>query len=254
MARQKTRSKKDEDILFLQAMLSNNTKAVKEGPRKKFSKHDIRHIKPLTYGQRQLFESYFAGSTIVANGSAGTGKTFCALYLALSDVLCAKTPQTEVIIIRSVVPTREMGHLPGDINDKMAPYEEPYKDIVSSLLGKSNAYDVLKDSKALRFMSTSFIRGLTWDNAVIIIDEIQSMNFHEINSVITRLGTNSKLIICGDTKQNDLFNKRNDETGYPRALRALGKMRDVDIITFVREDIVRSKFVKDWICAVEDEE
>lgn len=253
MAKRKTRTKKDENIIFLQKTLENQGRAVKEGPKiRNFTLHDLRTTRPLTYGQQQMFESYFSGNNIVANGSAGTGKSYSAIYLALTDILREDTPQNEIVIVRSAVASREIGHLPGEISDKLAPYEEPYRDIFASLLRKNDAYDTMKELGRLRFMATSFVRGLTWDNAVVVIDEAQSMTFHEISSVITRLGDNSKLILCGDIAQNDLIMKKNDQSGYIRALKALGKMNGVDIVTFTREDIVRSTFVRDWICAVED--
>ena len=253
MAKRKTRTKKDENIIFLQKTLENQGRAVKEGPKiRNFTLHDLRTTRPLTYGQQQMFESYFSGNNIVANGSAGTGKSYSAIYLALTDILREDTPQNEIVIVRSAVASREIGHLPGEISDKLAPYEEPYRDIFASLLRKNDAYDTMKELGRLRFMATSFVRGLTWDNAVVVIDEAQSMTFHEISSVITRLGDNSKLILCGDIAQNDLIMKKNDQSGYIRALAALGKMNNVDIVTFTREDIVRSSFVREWICAVED--
>lgn len=255
MARRKAKSPKDQDIAFLTSVLNEQTAALKEGPkRKKFTEHDLKHIKPLTEGQRMMFESYFSGNTIIANGSAGTGKTFCSLYLALRDIFDKESQQKEIIIVRSSSSVKNQGFLPGSLSEKMAPFEDPYKDVCASLLGKSEAYETLKESGMLRFMSTSFVRGLTWDNAVILIDEAQGLNFHEMNSVITRIGKNSKLLICGDTKQDDLIYNKNDVSGYPRALRAFEKMKEVDIINFTRDDIVRSKFVKSWICAVEDTE
>lgn len=253
MARRKTRTKKDENIIFLQKTLENQGRAVKDGPKiKHFTLHDLRSTRPLTQGQQQMFESYFIGNNIVANGSAGTGKSYSAIYLALTDILREDSPQEQIILVRSAVASRDIGHLPGEISDKLAPYEEPYKDIFGSLLRKNDAYDVMKETGRVKFMATSFVRGLTWDNAVVIIDECQSMTFHEISSVITRLGENSKLILCGDIAQNDLLVKKSDQSGYIRALKALSKISNVDVVTFTREDIVRSKFVKQWICAVED--
>lgn len=253
MARRKTRTKKDENIIFLQRTLENQNTAIKNGPRiKRFTAHDIKQTSPLTYGQEQMFEAYLSGNNIVANGSAGTGKSYCAIYLALNDILNRESKKSEIIIVRSAVASREIGHLPGEIEEKLSPYEEPYKDIMSTLLNRSNAYDTMKELGLLRFMATSFVRGLTWDNAIVVVDEAQSMTFHEINSVITRLGENSKLIICGDIAQNDLLMKKNDQSGYLKAISALGKIDTVDVITFTRNDIVRSNFVKQWICAVED--
>lgn len=251
--RKKSRSKKDENILYLTEVVSKGGAAVQEGPKvKKFTLHDLKSITPLTAGQQILFESFFNGNHIVANGSAGTGKSFSAVYLALTEVLRGDTPQTKIIIVRSAVETRSIGALPGDINEKLSPYEEPYKDIFAVLLKKHNAYDNMKESGVVKFMSTSFVRGLTWDNAIVLMDEVQSMTFHEINSVITRLGDNSKLIICGDVAQNDLITKKNDQSGYGRMLQIISKMPEFDIVTFTRNDIVRSGLVKSWICASED--
>lgn len=251
--RRKTRTKKDDNIVFLQKAVDNQGRAYKDGPKmKNFTLHDLRSVKPLTFGQQQLFEAYFDNNTIVANGSAGTGKSFSAVYLALTDLLKENSDYSEIIIVRSAVASREVGHLPGELDEKIAPYEEPYRDIFGTLLRKHDAYDTMKENGKVRFMCTSFVRGLTWDNAIVIVDEVQSMTFHEINSVITRLGDNSRLVICGDIAQNDLITKKNDQSGYVRALSAFRKMRSVEIVDFTRDDIVRSAFVKEWICAVED--
>lgn len=249
MARRKARTKKDDNIVFLQKRLENEGYAIKEGPRKKFSLHDLKSVKPLTQAQRQMFESYFDGNHVVANGWPGTGKSYAALYLALTDILRDDTPQQEIIIVRSIVPSREIGALPGEVSEKTAPYEAPYQDIFSNLLNKHDAYETLKDAGRVQFMPTSFVRGLTWDNAVVIIDEAQSCNLHELNSVITRLGDNSKLILCGDTYQNDLIYRKNDVSGYAEVLTTLAKMKEVDIIHFTEHDIVRSGFVKAYIIA-----
>lgn len=253
MARRKTRTKKDDKIVFLQERLENQGRAVIEGPKyKKFTIHDMKSVRPLTQGQRQLFESYFMGNNVVANGSAGTGKSFCAVYLALTDILREESDYKEIIIVRSASPTKDIGFLPGDINEKLAPYEEPYRDLFANLLRKNDAYENMKEAGKVRFMATSFVRGLTWDNAIVIVDEVQSFTAHEINSVMTRLGENAKLIVCGDVAQNDLIYNRNIISGYGRMLRVMEKMQTIDIITFTRDDIVRSEFVRAWICALED--
>ncbi len=251
MARRKTRTKKDDSIVFLQKTLDNQGRAVSEGPKiRKFTMHDLKSgIRPLTMGQRLLFESYFQGNNIVANGSAGTGKSFCAVYLALTDILREDAEHKEIIIVRSAVPSREIGHLPGEISDKLSPYEEPYRDIFANLLKKNDAYDTMKEAGKVRFMATSFVRGLTWDNAIVIFDEVQSCNSHEISSVITRLGEDSKLIICGDICQNDLIYKKMDVSGYVELLKIMEKIEEVDIVTFTEQDIVRSGFVKSFIIA-----
>ena len=253
MARRKSRTAKDRDLAFYSEMSFNNGAAAKEGPKKKtFHLHDLKDVRPMNETQRQFFMSYIEGNHVIGNGSAGTGKSFISLYLALNDVLDNEKEQDKIIIVRSAVPSREIGHLPGDMKEKMAVYEEPYKDIIGNLMRRASAYDDLKDAGKVEFMPTSFVRGLTWDNCVVILDEAQSCTFHEINSVITRLGKNSRLIVCGDIAQNDLIVRRSDQSGFIRMLEVAAKMSEIDVIRFTRDDIIRSQFVKSWICASED--
>lgn len=249
MARGKSRTKKDKTIAFLSDMNYNNTEARKEGPKKRYSLHDLKTIRPMNESQRQFFESYIQGSNVIGNGSAGTGKSYCALFLALNDVLDEEKPHDRIIIVRSAVPSREIGHLPGDMKEKMAVYEEPYKDIFGDLLRKAKAYDDMKDAGRVEFMPTSFVRGLTWDDAVVVVDEAQNMTLQEIHSVITRVGQNTKLIICGDIGQNDLVVRKSDVSGFLDVLKIAERMPEFDTITFTEQDIVRSKFVKSWIIA-----
>lgn len=219
---------------------------------KRLSIQDLKVIKPLTAPQQQMFESYFSGNHILANGSAGTGKTLASIYLALNDVLSKTSKQNELIIVRSAVPSRDIGFLPGTNEEKLEPYEIPYKDIFADLFGRYTAYDKMKKQGIVKFIPTSFIRGLTWDNAVIVVDEIQNMTFPEINSVVTRVGTNTKVIVIGDQIQSDLYRKRNDLSGMTDFMTVVNSMNIFDQITFTQHDIVRSAFVKAWICAVED--
>ena len=252
----KTRSShhKQDYTLELSTALVNNYKAWEEGPqkRKSWSKHDIKQLKPLTMAQEDLFHAYFSGSHIVGYGSAGTGKSFISLWLALNDILDKEKPQNRIIIVRSNVATREVGHLPGTYEEKLAPFETPYKDILESLVGKSSTYDDMKAAGLIEFMPTSFIRGQTWDNAIVIIDESQSMNGHEIHSVLTRIGTDSRLLILGDVKQDDLIYKKNDTSGFAKALTVLETMKSVAMVKFTQDDIVRSGFVREWIIACEN--
>lgn len=250
----KTKSKKDHEIEFLSEQNVNNTIAMRNGPqRKKFSTHDLKVIKPLTTPQKMLFESFFMGNHVVASGSAGTGKSFISLYMALSTILSKDTDQDKIILVRSSVASRNLGFLPGDKFEKMEPFEAPYKDIVNDLLKSSLAYETLKEYGQLEFMPTSFVRGLTWDNAVVIIDEAQSCNLHELSSIITRCGTNTKLMVLGDNLQNDLIYNRYDQSGMPQFLKIASRMPEIDIIPFTRNDIVRSDLTRSWICAYEDE-
>lgn len=250
----KTLSKKDQDIKFLQEVIHNNGMAMAENKKKRsWSMHDLRNIKPLNEPQRAMFESYFQGNqAIIANGSAGTGKTLAGLFLALTDVLDKNSPQERIIIVRSAVATREVGHLPGDLSEKLEPYEAPYRDIVGFLLQNSRAYDSLKEMGVIEFMPTSYIRGLNWDDAIVLIDEVQNLNFHEVNSVITRVGDNTKLLVIGDQIQTDLYKSNHDKSGMERFLKIAQNMQEFDEIVFHKEDIIRSSFVKSWICALEE--
>ncbi len=250
MRRTKAKTKKDEKIDFLENALINNTMAIKDGPKKKrWSQQDLREVKPLNESQRILMESYMSGNNIIASGCAGTGKSYLAMYLALNDLLSKNTQKNNIIIVRSAVQTRDVGFLPGTFSEKIEPYELPYKDILHNLLGKYTTYDDMKNAGYINFMATSLIRGLTWDNSVIVVDEAQSMTLHEIDSIVTRVGENSTLIICGDVAQNDLIYKKNDVSGFADALKIFERIKTVDIVNFSENDIVRSEFVKSWIIA-----
>lgn len=217
-------------------------------------KFGMRNIAPITSTQEQLFDSYKQGYNLAAIGTAGTGKTMCGLYLALKDVL-EKKDYERVIIIRSAVQTREQGFMPGSRQEKEAVYETPYIDIVNDLFGRGDAYQILKQKKMIEFMSSSFVRGLTFDNAVIIVDEAQSCTFHELDSIITRVGESSKIVFCGDVKQDDLkgTRNRNDVSGLQDFLKVLQQIPLFDIVEFGVDDIVRSGLVKEYIIAKERE-
>lgn len=216
------------------------------------TKFGMRQIKPLTPTQSDLFNSYKQGKNIAAIGTAGTGKTMCATYLALQDVL-EKGEYEKIVIIRSAVQTREQGFVPGTLQQKEAIFEAPYVDIVNDLFGRGDAYQILKQKGMIKFTTSSNIRGLTFDNSVIIVDECQSMNYHELDTIITRVGESSKIIFCGDTAQDDLKQTKNraDVSGLYDFLRVLKAIRSFDIVRFNVEDIVRSGLVKEYIIAKE---
>lgn len=245
----KTRSKKDSQIDFLDEVLNNNGHAITEYKDNKYTAHDLKDIKALTDNQRLMIESYINGNIIIASGSAGTGKSYLSLYLALSDIFNKGSPRNKIIIVRSATQTKDLGFLPGTKDEKLEPYELPYKDICADLLGKKTAYDRLKQNEKIVFMSTSLLRGLTWDNAVIIIDEAQSMTLHELDTTITRIGKNSNLIICGDLAQNDLIYKKYETSGFAAILKIFKNISNVEIINFTEHDIVRSNFIKQYIIA-----
>ena len=209
-------------------------------------------IEPITDNQKKLFDSYADGKHLVAYGTAGTGKTFISLYNALADVLDESTPYERIYLVRSLVSTREIGFLPGDHEDKADIYQIPYKNMVKYMFQMPTdadfemLYGNLKAQETIKFWSTSFIRGTTLDNAIIIVDEFQNLNFHELDSIITRVGENSRIIFCGDASQSDLV-KTNDRNGIHDFLNILRKMPSFDIIEYGIDDIVRSGLVKEYI-------
>ena len=211
-------------------------------------------IEPITDNQKKLFDSYAEDKHLVAYGTAGTGKTFISLYNALADVLDETTPYERIYLVRSLVSTREIGFLPGDHEDKADIYQIPYKNMVKYMFQMPSdadfemLYGNLKAQESIKFWSTSFIRGTTLDNAIVIVDEFQNLNFHELDSIITRVGENSRIIFCGDASQTDLV-KTNDRNGIHDFLNILRKMPSFDIIEFGIDDIVRSGLVKEYIIA-----
>lgn len=209
----------------------------------------LKEISPLTANQNLVFEAYKEGKNIVAAGSAGTGKSFLLFYLTLQDLLYSHE-YDRIIIFRSSVPTRNIGFLPGDEKEKMAAYEAPYRGICSDLFGRGDAYEILKKKELIEFQSTSFIRGNTFDNCLIIVEEMQDMNLHELSTIITRCGKNTKIFFCGDLKQTDFDGKR-EVSGYSDFLRIVESMYSFEIIEFQLEDIVRSGLVKEFLIAKE---
>ena len=211
-------------------------------------------VDPLTDNQTRLFESYKEGKNIVAYGAAGTGKTFITLYNALQEVLNEITPYEQIYVVRSLVSTREIGFLPGDHEDKSSLYQIPYKNMVKYMFQLPTEVDFemlygnLKQQETIKFWSTSFVRGTTLDNSIIIVDEFQNMNFHELVSIITRVGEDSKIMFCGDARQSDLT-KANEKNGIVDFMDILRKMPSFDIIEFGIEDIVRSGLVKEYLVA-----
>lgn len=216
----------------------------------KLKLENLKELEPITKNQEKVFKYYADGYNLCLSGSAGSGKTFLALYLALQDVLDKNTPFDKVVIIRSVVPTREIGFLPGDEEEKLDAYAGPYRGITSELFSDSEAWQKLINQNAVEFMSTSFIRGITISNAIVVVDEMQNLNFHELDSVITRLGECSKLIICGDYYQSD-FEKQKDKDGVIHFLNIIQHMKYFEHVEFSWEDIVRSGLVREYIMTKE---
>jgi phosphate starvation-inducible protein PhoH len=211
---------------------------------------DLKTFQPLTDNQKSFFDAYKRGDYFIAlHGVAGTGKTFCAMYKALEEVLDKSNPFNKIIIVRSAVQGREIGHLPGDVKEKMEIFQQPYRQICQTLFDRRDAWDRLEEQHHVEFISTSFIRGMSFDDAIIIVDEMQNMTFEEIDTVMTRVGYRSKIIWCGDYRQTDLNKKKNDVSGLLKFFDIAHHMSAFTRIEFTVDDIVRSSLVKDYILA-----
>lgn len=209
-------------------------------------------VNPATDNQRKAFQDYKNGKNLFLYGAAGTGKTFITLYLALQEALRNETKYDTVYIVRSAVPTREIGFLPGDEEDKTALFQVPYQNMVKFMFEQPNEqafnilYDRLKNQGSLMFLTTSFLRGITLDNAIIIVDEAQNLNFHELDTIITRVGQDSKIMFCGDFFQTDL-QKSSEKSGLQHFMKILRGMPSFSTIEFNLGDIVRSGMVKEYL-------
>lgn len=211
---------------------------------------DLLQFDPITLNQEKAAKAWDDGDNLVLSGTAGTGKTFMALYLALEEVLEKNNAYEQLIIIRSMVPTRDMGYLPGTKQEKEDAFTSPYKNICYELFGDKTSYNKMITSKQILFESTSFIRGATFDNSIIVVDEMQNLNFHELDSVITRVGKNSKIVFCGDYKQTD-FKYKDEKDGIVKFLTIVEQLKNFTIVNYGWEDIVRSDFVRDYIMTKE---
>ena len=213
---------------------------------------DLVKVEPITDNQKLVFNSYKKGQNQFLYGCAGTGKTFVTLYLAMNEVLRHDTPYDRVVMVRSLIPTREIGFLPGDEEDKSALYQVPYSNMVQFMFKQPNEqaftmlYDRIKSQGSFYFLSTSFLRGLTFDNSIIIVDECQNLNFHELDTIVTRVGQDSKIIFCGDFMQTDL-SKTSERNGLFDFLRILEEMKEFNCVEFNIGDIVRSGFVRNYL-------
>ena len=216
----------------------------------KIKQEMLNKFDPLTENQKKFFDAYKIGDYFIAlHGVAGTGKTFCALYKAIEEVLDKANPFNKIIVVRSAVQSRDMGHLPGDVAEKMEIYEQPYRQICETLFGRKDAWERLEEQGYVKFISTSFIRGMSFDDAIIIVDEMQNMTYEEIDTVMTRVGYRSKIIWCGDYRQTDLNKKKNDVSGILKFFDIAQHMSSFTRIEFTVDDIVRSSLVKDYILA-----
>lgn len=210
---------------------------------------DLSFVEPIGQNQKKVFDAFNENSHLILHGYAGTGKTFLALYLALDELERHKA-YDNITIIRSVVPSRDIGFLPGSMNEKIEIYEEPYEIIVNDLYNRADAYTILKKNNWIQFKSTSFLRGLTENDSIIIVDEIQNMNFQELSTIATRVGENTRIIFCGDYRQSDLL-KYNERQELKKFLAIMDRINNVETIEFGANDIIRSEFVKNFILEME---
>jgi len=225
-------------------MATKKRTAAEEAQKQHFS---IRNIEPLTENQARAFEAYEEGKNLVLSGSAGTGKTFLAMSMALRELI--KNPGSyykKLIIIRSAVPSRDLGFVPGTLEEKSKIYQDPYMNIANELIGRGDAWHFLVNKEIIEFQTTSFLRGLTFTDCIIIFDEFQSATFHEIDTVLTRIGENCRFVLCGDFCQNDLSIKR-EKSGFEDAIRILRQINDVKEVKFTIDDVVRSGFVREYL-------
>lgn len=236
--------------MAVQKSLSEKNKKIQNRNKDNLS---VKSIKPLTNSQRQMMDSFVTGINLLAIGSAGTGKTFLAIYLALKNVLSFDPDRKDrILFIRSSVPTRNVGFLPGSLEEKNDIYALPFKQIINQLCENGTAWDILNKKKLIEFQSTSYLRGLTFDNTIIIIDEIQNIDAEEMKTILTRVGENTQVILCGDSKQDDLFRTK-EKSCFNFLQEVTRRLPDYfDVVNFLPQDIVRSGFVKQLILVMED--
>ena len=222
---------------------------MKKSNQLKVALDELEQIEPVTENQKKAFDAWEEGHNLVLSGSAGTGKTFIALYLAFSKML--KYEQyNKLLIVRSMVSTRDGGHLPGTKEEKEEPYKAPYKSICGELFGYDGAWGKLTTTKSVGFETTSFIRGVTFDRTILVVDEMQNMNFHELDSIITRIGRNCRIIFAGDYLQTD-FKHDDEKNGVMKFMAIVEQLKNFTVINFGWDDIVRSDFVRDYIMTKE---
>lgn len=226
-------------------------------PKNNGLKMKLDHLKTfeaLTPNQQKFFDIYKRGGYLIGMwGSPGTGKTFLSMYRAIEEVLSKDNPFKQLVIVRSTVPVRDVGFLPGSLEEKQEVYEMPYKEIAATLFDKVDAYDRLKEQGYVRFISTAAIRGISIDDSIIMVDESANCTWNELTAIITRVGYRSKIIFCGDRFQNDLQKTKSDQSGLEKFLSVLRLMNSYEEVVFTTDDIVRSSLVKDFLIVCEQQ-
>ena len=238
---QKRLTKREKRVLSQQGILDQDAQLTRT-----FS--ISKSIRPMTENQRLAFEYWADDYNLMLHGIAGTGKTFLGLYFAINEVMKQNNTFQKVYIVRSTVPTRDQGFMPGSQKQKEAVYEAAYVDIANELFQRGDAYQILKQKQLIEFTSTSFLRGVTFRDCIVVVDEVQNMSDQELHTVMTRIGENSRIIFCGDVKQDDLTSERKKEmSGLRNFMRVINNMKEFEFIEFVADDIVRSQLVKSYI-------
>lgn len=195
---------------------------------------------PLTENQKRVLKS--RKDHLLVQGPAGTAKTYSVLARGLVKVSAGDVDQ--IIIIRSPVEIRKIGHLPGDADEKMDPYAAPYIGLLAEISPKMN-YRALVSKRLLCFTPTTFLRGTTFHNSFVIVDEYQNLSEHELDTVMTRVGQGTQLCVVGDpAAQSDL--PRHEQGEQADIIDTFASMECVDHVQFSVEDVVRSGFVKDY--------
>jgi phosphate starvation-inducible protein PhoH len=241
--------------LHQQARMTKKQKRIQRQQGDDYTTNDTRQpftmsgdIHPMTENQRIAFDHWDDGYNMMLHGIAGTGKTFLGLYFALKEVVKANSQYKKVYIVRSTVSTRDQGFLPGSLKEKAKVFESPYVPICTKLFGRGDAYEILKGKGYVEFITTSYLRGETFDDCILLVDEVQNMGDGELHTVMTRVGENCRIIFCGDVKQDDLTSERKKElSGLRDFMKILHRMKEFEFVDFQVEDIVRSKLVKSYI-------
>ena len=244
--------RKPDEISGEETLHEHHRSGVSHANALKIKLDHLKTFEPLTDNQKLFFDMYKGGGYFIGLfGSPGVGKTFLALYKSIEEVLAKDNPFKQVVVVRSLVQLREIGHLPGDLEEKQEIYELPYKEICSTLFGRSDAWNRLKEQDYCRFLSTTAIRGISIDDSIIIVDECQNLNWSEVNTIMSRVGHRSKIIFCGDFKQTDLIKSNKDQTAFHEFRTVANGMSAFQEVYFTPADIVRSSLVRDWIISCE---
>ena len=212
-------------------------------------------INPIGENQQKVFDAWAKEKNLFLTGSAGTGKTFILLHLAFKAVLDKGEPYDKVILVRSLLPSRDIGFLPGTLQEKSDLYQDPYRILTKYLFEQPSEqaheqlYGKLIGQGSLEFYSTSFLRGQTFDRSIIIVDEASNLTFQELDTIMTRVGQDSKIMFAGDMAQSDLRKNNGDQDGYHNFQMILGEMEEFEVVEFGIGDIIRSGLVRSYLIA-----